>query len=335
MRRYQLHAFGLEHLKIEQIPDPQPGPGQVLFAPRAQSLNYRDLLIVKGLYNRKLRLPAVPLSDAAGVVLDVGPGVTGFEIGDHVMTNVVVDWLAGPLKSEYLKSMLGTPGPGLAAERVVLPAAALLPVPVSYNFEQAATLPIAALTAWSALVTAGGLQPGQTVLTLGAGGVSIFALQLAKALGARVIITSSSDEKLARAAQLGADFGINYRSHPAWERRVLEWTDGLGVDLVVENVGAATLDQSLTATRTSGAVALLGALAGLSATINTGQVLMRRLRICGVMVDSRAAFCALSEFLNQHPIAPVLDRRFPFEELPAALRYMESGAHFGKIVIDM
>jgi NADPH:quinone reductase-like Zn-dependent oxidoreductase len=335
MRAFQLEQFGLEHLRAVEQPAPRPGPGEVLLTVKALSLNYRDLLVIRGQYNPKLRLPAAPISDAAGVVAEVGPGVTRLHPGDAVMTHYVSTWHDGPFRQEYLGSTLGMPGPGFAAEQAVVSAEALLPLPRGYSFAEAATLPIAALTAWSALVTEGQLQPGQNVLTLGTGGVSIFAVQLAAVLGARVLITSSSDEKLARAKALGAAVGINYRTTPDWERRVLAETDGQGADLTVENGGPGTLDQSMKATRSGGLIALLGALTGLSGPVTTGLILMRRLRIHGILVDSRANFERLVSFLDTHRLRPVIDERFPFEELPAALRRLESGAHFGKLVVEL
>ncbi len=333
MRAYELTAFGLEHLRLVERDAPTPGPGQIALDVRAFSLNYRDLLVIRGLYNPKLPLPAVPVSDAAGVVAAVGEGVTRVQPGDAVMTHFVADWLDGPFRSEYLDTTLGLPGPGVAAERVVLDAEAVLPVPRGYSFEQASTLPIAALTAWSALFTEGHLQAGQTVLTLGTGGVSIFALQLATAAGARVIITSRSDEKLERARQLGALAGVNYQREPRWARRVVELTDGRGADIVVENGGAATLSDSLRAAAAGGWIAMLGALTGLSSEVNLAPVLMKRLKICGILVDSRAAFERLVAFIEQHRIEPVIDRVFAFEQLPEALEFMQQGRHFGKIVV--
>ncbi len=333
MRAYQLDRFALDHLHLADMPDPVPGPGEVAVDMRALSLNYRDLLVIRGQYNPNLRLPATPISDGAGVVSAVGPDVRGLRAGDAVMTHFVAGWIDGPFREQYVATTLGLPAAGVAAERVVLPAQALLPLPAGFDFQQAATLPIAALTAWSALVTEGNLQPGQVVLTLGTGGVSVFALQLAKAMNATVIITSSSDEKLARARELGADHTINYRTRPDWHREVLRLTGGRGADITVENGGAGTLSQSLRATRAGGVVAMLGALTGLSADVNLAPVLMKRLRICGIMVDSRAAFERLCAFLAQHPLEPVIDRVFPFEQLPDALRWMETGRHVGKIVV--
>ncbi|MBK8915459.1 MAG: NAD(P)-dependent alcohol dehydrogenase [Phycisphaerales bacterium] len=334
MRAYQFDTFELTALRPVELPTPEPGPGEIRLRILARSLNYRDLLIIRGHYNPRLALPAIPLSDAAGVIDALGPGVDRLRVGDSVTTHFVAGWQDGEMRAEHLRTTLGTPGPGMAAESVVLPASAVLPTPAGWSAAEAATLPIAGLTAWSALVTVGNVQPGQTVLTLGTGGVSIFALQIAVARGARVIITSSSDEKLRRCRELGAWETVNYRSTPAWERRVLELTAKSGVDLVVENVGAATLNQSVACTRTGGTVALLGAIAGMRAELDTGQVLMRRVRICGVMVDSMAAFHGLRAFVTERRIRPVIDRTFAFDALPDALGYMESGAHLGKIVVE-
>ncbi|MEP0845436.1 MAG: NAD(P)-dependent alcohol dehydrogenase [Phycisphaerae bacterium] len=333
MRVWRLSAFGLENLRLEDHPAPTPGPGEVLLEVQALSLNYRDLLVVRGQYNPKLRLPAVPISDGAGKVAAVGTGVARVRVGELVMGQFITGWTDGPFSAEHPKTTLGLPGPGLAAERVVLPEAACVRPPAGYDAAQAATLPIAALTAWSALVTEGRVQPGQTVLTLGTGGVSIFAVQIAKALGATVIVTSSSDEKLSRARALGADHGINYRTTEDWPAAVLERTGGRGVDLTVETVGAATLEKSLLCTRPGGIVALLGALQGIKGELNVGLILMKRLRVLGIMVDSRRAFEEMNTFLARHGIRPVIDRTFGFTELPAALRAMERGEHFGKLVV--
>jgi len=333
MRTYRFNRFGLENLKLEEIDPPRPGPGEVVIDIKALSLNFRDLLVVKGLYNPKLKLPAVPISDGVGVVSAIGAGVERVKVGDKVVSHFVSGWIDGPFKAEYAATTLGLPKAGLAAEQAALPAEAVLPLPSGYDFAQAATLPIAALTAWSALVTAGHLKPGQTVLTLGTGGVSIFALQLAKAMGAKVIITSSSDEKLEHARQLDADHTINYRTNSDWAKEVLKCTDGAGADITVETGGAGTLNPSMKATRAGGLIAMLGALTGLRAQIDLTPVLMKRLRIAGILVDSRAAFAQMNRFLEQHAIKPVIDRIYPFEQLPDAFRLMEAGGHFGKIVV--
>lgn len=338
MRAWQLTQFGIDGLSLIDAPEPTLADGQVLVRVRAMSLNYRDLLVVRGQYNPNFRLPAIPISDAAGVIERVGAGVTPWRPGDRVLGNFVAGWIDGPFQAAHVGTTLGLPGPGMAAERVVLPADCLVAVPAGFDDAQAATLPIAALTAWSALVTEGGLSPERPqqagwVLTLGTGGVSIFALQLARAMGQRVILTSSNDEKLQRARALGADGLVNYRRNPDWERAVVEITGGVGADITVETSGAGTLDRSLKATRPGGRIGLLGALTGLRAEVTVGLILMKRLRICGIMVDSRRSFEAMNRFLERSAIRPVVDRTFAFDELPAALRYLESGSHFGKVVV--
>ncbi len=335
MQAYCFDDFGIEHLKLKGVETPRPGPGQVVVDVRALSLNYRDLLVVQGQYNPRLKRPATPISDGAGVVSAVGPDVTRVRIGDRVVSHFVADWLDGPFHERYVTTTLGTPGAGLAAEQALLPAEAVLPIPAGYDFAQAATLPIAALTAWSALITVGAVQPGQTVLTLGTGGVAIFTVQLARALGARVIITSSRNDKLERARPLGADHTINYRETPEWDQAVRELTGGAGVDLTVETVGPGTLDRSMKATRAGGRIALLGALTGRQGPVTTGLILMKRLRIEGIMVDSRAAFEQMNRFLATHHIEPVIDRRFAFAQLPEAFRCLAAGEHFGKIVVTV
>ncbi len=335
MRCYRFDSFGLENLHISNVEPTEPGPGEVAIDVRAFSLNYRDLLVVRGAYNPKLSLPATPVSDGAGVVAAVGEGVTRVRKKDPVMTQFVADWIDGPFEKRFVGSTLGVPGPGLASERVILPERAVVPMPKGYDFEQASTLPIAALTAWSVLVTEGGLEPGGTVLTLGTGGVSIFALQLGKAMGARVIITSSSDEKLQRAKELGADHTINYRENPRWDKTVLELTERRGADIVVETAGIATMTSSMKAAAAGGVVGVLGGVTGLRGEIDIAPLAMKRLRVTGILVDSRAHFEKLTEFLETHPIEPVIDRKFAFEELPEALRHMESGSHFGKIVVEV
>lgn len=334
MRAYRLSQFGLDHLHMKSSPPPTPGDGEVLIQVKAISLNHRDLMVIDGRYHPKLPLPAVPISDGAGVVAAVGANVDLVAVGDRIVTHFVTDWIDGPFRGEYLKTSLGTPGAGLAAEQVVLPAQAVLPIPAGYSFAEAATLPIAALTAWSALVTEGGMKTGQTVLTLGTGGVSLFALQLAKAMGIRVIITSSDDEKLVRASRLGADETINYRTTPEWDRVVLDRTNGVGVDVVVETGGSGTLERSLRATRPGGTIAFLGAITGLRSMLNVAPIVMKRLHVAGIYVDSKRNFEKLNRFLTSHRIQPVIDRTFSFEQLPGALLHLQAGAHFGKVVVE-
>ncbi|MGE3181298.1 MAG: NAD(P)-dependent alcohol dehydrogenase [Phycisphaerae bacterium] len=333
MKTWTINSFGVENLSLNETAPQEPKGDKIAVDVQALSLNYRDLMVVKGMYNPKLKLPATPISDGAGVVAAVGRDVTRFQPGDRVVSHFIPAWTDGPFSGDYGKSSLGTPGPGLAAEQVVLPERAWVKVPESYSFAQAATLPIAALTAWSSLVTEGRLQEGETVLTLGTGGVSIFALQLAKAMGAKVIITSSKKEKMARAVELGADHAINYAEDPEWEKNVLDVTDGRGADLVVETGGAATLNQSMRACKPGGRLAILGALTGLQSDISTALILMKRLTLCGIYVDSRAHFEKMNEFLESEKIQPVIDKEYDFAALPDALHSMARGEHFGKIVV--
>jgi len=333
MKAWQLERFGIDGLVLRDVATPEPGPGQVRIRVEALSLNYRDLLVVQGRYNPRFALPAVPVSDGAGTVTAVGPGVGELGEGDRVMSHFIADWRGGRFEERYLSSTLGLPGPGLAAEEVVLPAHAVLRVPRGWSGEQAATLPIAALTAWCGLVEDGGLEAGGTALCLGTGGVSVFGVQIAHALGARAIVTSSRDEKLERAKEVGADHGINYVREPEWDRAVREATGGLGADVTLELGGAGTLGRSIRATRAGGTIAVIGVLAGAESKISTVEFMMRRQRLQGILVGSRAAFERMVAFLTRHDVRPVIDRRFGFDELPAALETLARGAHFGKIVL--
>jgi len=326
-------AFGLENLAFEDRPEPVPGQGQVLVQVRAASLNYRDLLIARGIYNPKLKLPRVLGSDGAGEVVAVGPGVTKFAPGDRVIGCFMQNWVSGPISDVAAKSTLGGDRDGVLAERVVLQEEGLVGVPGSLTFEEAATLPCAAVTAWNAL-TGAECGPGKTVLLQGTGGVSIFALQFAKALGARVFITSGHDEKLARAITMGASAGTNYRTNLAWDKWAREQTDGVGVDIVVEVGGAGTLDSSAKAVRIGGQIALIGVLSG-AGTFNPIAILMKAVRMQGVFVGSRMMFENMNRLIAGEGIKPVIDRVFPFAETPAAFKHLESGSHFGKVVITM
>ena len=334
MKALVIHtAFGLENLAVVDRPDPAPGPGQVLVRVRAASLNYRDLLLAKGQYNPKLAFPRVLGSDAAGEVAAVGAGVTRWEPGDRVAGCFMPHWDGGPITDAAAKSAPGSDRDGVFAELIVLEEGGVVRVPDHLTFEEAATLPCAAVTAWNAL-TAAGAGPGTTVLLQGTGGVSIFALQLAKALGARALITSSSDEKLSRALALGADAGTNYKTNPDWDKWARQQTGGTGVDVVIEVGGAGTLDRSLKAVRTGGHVALIGVLAG-GTTFNPMPVLMKAVRLQGVFVGSRAMFEALNAVIAAKQMRPVIDRVFPLADAPAAFRHIESGSHFGKVVIGI
>jgi len=331
MRVVELQTFALDSLTVVERPEPRPGPGQVLLRVRACSLNYRDLLILKGLYNKKLPLPLVPLSDGAGEVAAVGDGVTRFRVGDRVAGCFMPAWIDGEVTEAKAKSALGGGGTGMLAEYVVLPAEGVVHSPDHLSDEEAATLPCAAVTAWHALVTEGGVKAGDTVLTQGTGGVSLFALQFAKLHGARVIATSSSDAKLARALQLGASDGINYKTTPEWGARAREIA-GAGVDHIIEVGGAGTLPESLRAVRMNGRISLIGVLSG-AGQFNPTPVLMKNLRVQGIFVGSREMFEAMNRAIGLHQLRPVIDRVFPLTEVRAALHHLESGTHFGKVVI--
>jgi NADPH:quinone reductase-like Zn-dependent oxidoreductase len=332
MRAYELRDYGIEHLTLAERPDLQPGPGQVVVGVRAVSLNFRDTLVAKGLYSRKLRLPLVPCSDAAGEVIAVGEGVKRVRAGNRVAANFMTGWIEGAVNEEKARTALGGAIDGVLAEQVLFDQQALVHIPEALSFEEAATLPCTGVTAWNALMVAGGLRAGETVLVQGTGGVSIFALQLARAAGALVIITSSSDEKLGRARALGADVGINYKTTPDWEEKVRELTAGRGVDHIIEVGGAETLPKSVRAARFGGHIALIGNLTGRGG-VDLVPIFMKALRVSGIFVGSRAMFEDMNRAVAHSGMRPVVDRAFEFEEAPAALRYMESGAHFGKIVI--
>jgi len=334
MKVYELQkTFGIDSLVETERPEPRPGPGQALVKMRALALNYRDLLVVRGAYNPKLRLPFVPLSDGVGEVVSVGEGVTRVKPGERVVGTFMQKWIAGELTDAWAKSALGGAIDGVLAEYVVLNEEGLLQPPAHLTDVEAATLPCAALTAWHALVSTGGVKAGDTVLTQGTGGVSLFALQFARLLGARIIATSSSDAKLARVLDMGASDGINYKTTAEWGDKARELTGGRGVDHVVEVGGAGTLGQSLRAVRMSGTISLIGILAGGGAQFNPVPLLMKNTRLQGIFVGSRQMFEAMNRAIELHQLRPVIDRVFRFGEIRDALRYMESGAHFGKICL--
>jgi NADPH:quinone reductase-like Zn-dependent oxidoreductase len=334
MKAYEIQqSFGIDHLALSERPDPRPGPGQVLVKMRALSLNYRDLLVVKGLYNPKLRRPMIPVSDGVGEVVAVGEGVSSVKLGERVAGTFMQQWVAGGVTEAAAKTALGGAIDGLLAEYAVLHENGVVRPPAHLTDEEASTLPCAALTAWHGLIRAGRLRPGESVLVQGTGGVSIFALQFAHLGGARVIITSSSDQKLERARQLGASDGINYRTTPDWEERVRALTGGVGVDHVVEVGGAGTLAKSLKAVRMGGHISLIGVLADGGGQVNPIPILMKTVRVQGIFVGSREMFEAMNRAIALHQLRPVVDRVFPFAEAREAFRYLESGAHFGKVCI--
>jgi NADPH:quinone reductase-like Zn-dependent oxidoreductase len=334
MLAYELEAFGFESLKLVERPEPTAGPGQVVLKMRAWSLNFRDLMIAKGQYNPKLRMPAVPLSDGVGEVVQIGPGVSRVKVGDRVAGAFMPKWIAGAITDAAGRSALGGGGPdGMLAEKVVISEEGLVHVPEHLSDTEGATLPCAAVTAWHALLGEGSLKAGDTVLVQGTGGVSIFALQLAMLNGARVIVTSSSDEKLARALKLGASDGINYKTTPKWDERVRELTGGAGVDYIVEVGGAGTLTQSMKAIKGGGQISLIGVLTGGAGQVNPLPILMRNIRVQGIFVGSREMFEAMNRAIALHKLKPIVDRVFNFNEAAEAYRYMETAAHFGKVAI--
>lgn len=332
MRSYAyLKELDADSLTLQEGPIPRPGPGQVLVKLKAASLNYRDLLIITGRYPGMKSQGLIPVSDGAGVVAEVGVGVTRFASGDRVTGCFFETWLGGPMLPAHYNHALGGSVPGVLTEYRLFPAEALVATPAHLSDEEAATLPCAALTAWNALFEGRQVVPGETVLVLGTGGVSMFALQLAKAAGAVVIATSSSDAKLAQAQALGADHLINYKTHPEWDQRVREVTGGRGVDHVVEVGGAGTLQRSIAAARHGGAVHLIGVLTG--GEINPMPILFNTTTVRGVFVGSRDMFEAMNRLITARQIKPVIDRVFSFADSRAALRHLEGATHFGKVVI--
>ena len=334
MRSWQINQeFGIENLTLTERPDPQPGHGQIAIRVKATSLNYRDLMTVKYGGMRGLNLPLIPLSDGAGEVAAVGEGVTRVKPADRVAGIFFQNWLAGGPDASRVAAALGGSLDGMLAELVILPEDGVVKIPDYMTYEDAATLPCAAVTAWQSMVTLGNMKAGETILILGTGGVSIFALQFAEAAGLRTIITSSSDEKLERAKQLGASDAINYKTTPEWGKQVLELTDGVGVDQVLEVAGAGTLVQSMEAARVGGFIGLIGILAGTEGEVNPIPVLMKSLRLQGVYVGSREMFEDMNAAMEINQIKPVIDKVYPLEEAQEALKLMEGASHFGKIVI--
>jgi NADPH:quinone reductase-like Zn-dependent oxidoreductase len=338
MRRYQIREpKGIGSIECVDVEAPRPGPGQVLVEMKAWSLNFRDLAMPRGGYpgNEKVKRapPLVPLSDGAGEVIEVGAGVRHFALGDRVVTSFFQRWVDGELTEDGHGSALGGALDGVLAERVVLDEAGVVAAPPSLSHEQAATLPCAGVTAWAAL-TGTPTTPGQNVLLLGTGGVSIFGLQLAKAMGARVIVTSSSAHKLEHARRLGADELINYVEVPEWPERVLALTGGVGVDHVLEVGGLGTLQRSIRATRVSGTVSLIGVLSGQpEESPSPLELMFKRQTLRGIYVGSRRMLEELCRAVEVNRITPVIDRVFGFGEVQEAYRYLKAGQHFGKVVI--
>ncbi|HXA56070.1 MAG TPA: NAD(P)-dependent alcohol dehydrogenase [Candidatus Acidoferrum sp.] len=325
--------FSIDSLTFDEIEVPQPGPGQVLVAIKAVSLNYRDLLVVTGRYNPNLPRPLVIGSDGAGEVVALGEGVHRFTPGDRVMGSFFQNWFRGGIDRDAAPSALGGSIDGVLTTLRVFDQRGLVPMPAHLGYEEASTFPCAALTAWNALVRTAHLKSGDTVLLLGTGGVSIFGLQFAVMHGARSIITSGSDEKLARAKSLGASDAINYKKTPEWQKEVMRLTASRGVDVVLEVGGAGTLPRSLRSVRPGGQVALIGVLAGIAEPLNLGPIIHSSIRLQGIYVGSVEMFEDMNRAVATHKAKPVIDRTFGFSQTREALRYMESAQHFGKIVI--
>jgi NADPH:quinone reductase-like Zn-dependent oxidoreductase len=333
MKSFEIQEFGIEKLALVERERPRPGAGEVLVRMTAASLNYRDYMVVKGVYNPRMRRPMVPLSDGAGVVEEAGPGVTHFQNGDRVAACFFQKWNEGPMTREKGVSALGGGLDGVLREFAVFSQDGLVRVPELLSDEEAAALPCAAVTAWHALFEHTPMAPADTVLIQGTGGVSVFALQFAVAAGLRTIVTSSSDQKLERARELGASETINYQTTPNWEERARRLTGGQGVDHVIEVGGSGTLGRSLKAVRMEGAISVIGVLSGADPSVSPREILMNSVRVQGIFVGSRAMFERMNRAIEFHKIRPAVDRVFAWTELPEALRYMESQQHFGKICL--
>jgi NADPH:quinone reductase-like Zn-dependent oxidoreductase len=335
MRVYQVEDnWSVENLKLAERPEPNAGPGEVRLKMLASALNYRDLLVPQRGYGSRMKpLPLIMLSDGVGYVDQVGEGVDSVKPGDRVCPLCFQSWLSGDPDKTRLGVSLGCEMDGTMAQYMVLPATGVALVPPDLDHNEAATLPTAGVTAWRALVTEGRVKPGDTVLVQGTGGVSLFALQFSKMLGARVICTSSNDEKLRRARALGADETINYLSTPEWGNTARAIADGIGVDHVVEVGGQGTLPQSLRAVRSGGTISMIGVLAGSQLDLSLGLIVTRHIRLQGITVGSGDDFRAMVRAISQQGMRPAVDRVFSFEDLHQALQHLESGKHFGKICI--
>ncbi|PJZ69832.1 NAD(P)-dependent alcohol dehydrogenase [Leptospira perolatii] len=336
MKAVQLSSFGMQNLELSDLPHPgKPGAGEVLVRFRAASLNYRDYLVVTGQYNPKFPLPLIPCSDGAGEIVELGSDVTEFSVGDKVNATFAPYWIEGKASKHELRTTLGGPLAGTLREYAILPKSGVVAMPAHLSFEEAATLPCAALTAWSSLFVENRIQTHEDILIQGTGGVSLFALQFAKMVRATVYITSSSEEKLERAKSLGADYTINYRTHPNWGEKIRELTNGLGVAHVMEVGGAGTFEQSVKAVQLFGTIHLIGILAGSTKDLNLLPIVMNQIKVQGIVVGSRNSFIEMNQAIENSRIKPVIDRTYPLQDFKEALSYLKDGKHFGKIVITI
>lgn len=335
MKAWLLKDFGLNNLELGEVPTPVPLPGELLVKVGAVSLNFRDKAIVDGIYEPHLvPKPLIPVSDAAGVVVAVGAGVSRFKVGDRVNSHLYSRWIDGEPGPDEPAFCFGMPLPGGLAEYMIIHEDSAVRAPAGMSDEEASTLPIAALTAWYSLMDVGRLQPGQTVLVQGTGGVSIFAAQIAAAHGARVIATSSSDANLARVKALGASEGVNYRTHPDWEQKVLELTGGKGVDVTIDVAGGEGLNRSVLATKAAGVIAQVGFLTGQTTQLQLMPLIFRQTTIRGIAVAPRTSFDRMNPFLDRHGIRPVIDKGYGFGEAVQAFEHLARGP-FGKVVISV
>ena len=337
MRAYQiLPGANIDALQCVDYPDRDLAPFEVRIRVHAVSLNYRDLMVASGNYLVTVDDPIIPCSDGAGEVLAVGPGVTRVQVGDRVAGSFFPFWQDGVTSPEKIRHALGGDIDGMLAEEVVLHEEALAKIPASLSFVEAATMPCAGVTAWNAIfVSSNAIKPGDTALFLGTGGVSVLGMQLAKAAGLRTIITSSSDEKLQRARELGAHHTINYQSIPEWHEEVLALTQGRGANVVLEVGGKGTVNRSVSAAAMGGTIAIIGGVSGFGGEVNPASLLATAKRLVGIFVGSRTMLDDVMRFADVTGLKPVIDRVFPFGQAREAYRYMESGSHFGKVVIDV
>jgi len=336
MKLYELqHKSGLESLTRVERSDPKPGPGQVLVGVKACSLNFRDLLVAKGSYGAPPPLGRIPLSDGAGEVVEVGAGVTRVKVGDRVAGIFMQGWISGEVTAEISATALGGAIDGMLSQFVVLSEQGVVKIPAHLSYEEAATLPCAAVTAWNALVCRARVKAGDVVALQGTGGVSLFALQFAKMHGARCIITSSSDEKLELARKMGADDTLNYKRDPDWDKAVMALTGGRGADIVVEVGGAGTLEKSLSAVRYGGSVQLIGVLTGVAGPIPTAAILRRSITVQGIYVGSRDMFEDMNRAIELHGLTPRIDRSFGFEHARAAYEHLAGASHAGKVTVTL
>ncbi len=336
MKAYEIEQFGIDNLKMVDREITEPSAGEVLVRMHAASLNYRDYMVISGTYNPRMKRPAVPMSDGAGEIVAVGDGVVKWKAGDRVMPILAQRWFDGDSSDEKRRTSLGAGSQwnGVLREYGNFSEESVVRIPDHLTFEEAATLPCAAITAWHALIESGRIKPGETVLTLGTGGVSVFAVQFAKMAGARVFATSGSNEKRSRLVEVGADSTVNYRETDDWDKAAIEFSKVGGVDHVVEVGGAGTLIRSINAVRIGGHIALIGALTG-GAGLDPINVFMKAVCVQGIFVGSRRMFEDMNRAVSANMLMPVIDRTFEFDEAREALRYLESGAHFGKIVIKI